>query len=124
MATEGEEGAAPAFKLLVLIVNDQDADAVLHALIDAGWPATKIASSGGFLRRTSSTIVLGVPEPEVETVLALVRELCAARVEQVKVHAPSLLPILSGGEREGRTVDVHVGGAVLFVLDVARFERI
>jgi uncharacterized protein YaaQ len=121
---DGEGEATPRFKLLTIIVNDQDADRVLHALIDAGWPATKIASSGGFLRRNSSTIMLGVPEAEVEPVLTLVRELCASRVEQVKVHPPTLLPILGGAERQGRTVDVHVGGAVLFVLDVERFERI
>src|SRR5262249_24057353 len=121
---DGEEEASPRFKLLTIIVNDQDADRVLHALIDAGWPATKIASSGGFLRRNSSTIMLGVPEPEVEPVMAIVRGLCAGGVEQHKAPPPPPRPILGGPDRRAHMVAVHAGGAVLFVLDVERSERI
>jgi uncharacterized protein YaaQ len=124
MTSAEQAEPAPRVKQLTVIVNDQDADRVLHALIDAGWPATKIASSGGFLRRSSATIMLGVPADEVESVIALIKSLSASRVEQVKVRPPAGLPLFSGSAPEGQLVDVRVGGAVIFVIDVERFERI
>lgn len=119
-----EVAESPRLKLLTIILDIQDADRLLHELSDAGWSATKVASSGGFLRRNSATIMVGVPAPDVDGVLDSIRRLCAARVEQVNVHPPTLLPILTGARHQGRTVDVHVGGAVVFVTDVERFERI
>ena len=108
-------------KLLVMIVADVDADGLVRALVPRGYSTTKIGSTGGFLRRGNTTLLCGVPAAEVEGVLALVRQLCPARTELLTVGG-----ILPSGDAGYLTepAEVRVGGAVVFVLPVERFERV
>jgi uncharacterized protein YaaQ len=107
-------------KLVVMIVADSDADKLVKALIERNHPATKIGSTGGFLRRGNSTILSGVEESDVESVLALVRSECRARTEYVPLQA---VPFFGEGVVLADPVEVRVGGAVIFVLAVERFEK-
>jgi uncharacterized protein YaaQ len=108
-------------KLVVMIVSDQDADRLMNRLVEKGLPATKIGSSGGFLRRGNATILSGVADEQVDDVVALVDELCHARKEYVPVQT---LPFLGEGTFSAEPVEVRVGGAIVFVVPVDRFERI
>lgn len=110
-----------AQKLLIIIVSDTDADGLVRAMVQRGLAATKIGSTGGFLRRGNTTLLVGVPASEVEAVLTLVGRTCPARTELLTLGA---LPF--GGEMPfiGEPVEVRVGGAVVFVLHVERFERV
>ena len=38
-------------KLVVIIASDADADKLMKKLVEQGYPATKIGSTGGFLRK-------------------------------------------------------------------------
>ena len=78
-------------------------------------------SSGGFLRRGNATILSGVSDDQVDGVVALVDELCHARKEYVPVQT---LPFLGEGTFSAEPVEVRVGGAIVFVLPIDRFERI
>jgi len=107
-------------KLMVIIVSDPDADGLVRAMVERGHPATKIGSTGGFLRRGNTTLLSGVASDEVDQVVALVRRLCPVRTEILAISAVPLageLPFLN------EPIEVRAGGAVLFVLDVERFER-
>lgn len=106
-------------KLCVIIAASTDADRLMAELVASGFQATKVASSGGFLRRGNATILTGVPDDHVEAVIALVRHECRARRELVPLDA---LPLEGVGF--GAPVEVRVGGAIVFVLDIARFERV
>jgi uncharacterized protein YaaQ len=57
-------------KLMIAIVQDKDAEALLSALTQMGYRATKMASTGGFLREGNSTVFLGVEDNRVEEVLS------------------------------------------------------
>ena len=105
-------------KLLVVITSDLEADALIKALVERGYPATKVSSTGGFLRRGSATILSGVDESDVENVLAIVRRECRARTEKVPVTA---LPFPQGVIQE--PAEVRVGGAITFVLGVDQFQK-
>jgi uncharacterized protein YaaQ len=109
---------AQAQKLLVVITSDVEADALIHKLVERGYPATKVSSSGGFLRRGSATILSGVEAADVEQVLRIVRTECRARTERVPVSA---LPFPQGVVQE--PAEVRVGGAIVFVLPVEHFEK-
>ncbi len=85
-----------------------------------GLSATKIASSGGFLRRGSATVLSGVEDNEVEGVIEMARQECRARKEMVPVQN---LPVLGEIGASSQPVEVRVGGATVFVMDVGRFER-
>ena len=108
-------------KLVVMIVSDSDADRLMNRLVEEGLPATKLGSSGGFLRRGNATILSGVFDEQVDVVVALVDELCHARKEYVPVQT---LPFLGEGTFSAEPVEVRVGGAIVFVLPIDRFERI
>lgn len=61
-------------KLIIIVVNDAESDTLLKTLLDDGFRVTRIASTGGFLRRNSSTLLIGVEASRVEKVLQLVRD--------------------------------------------------
>ncbi len=106
-------------KLLVVITADDEADNVIRKLVERGYPATKVSSTGGFLRRGSATIFSGVDAADVDAVMAIIREECKARTEFVPAlglpFPDSILP--------AEPVQVRVGGAIVFVLPVERFEK-
>ena len=107
-------------KLVMMVVSHDDADELMNTLAEQQLPATKVGSSGGFLRRGNVTIFCGVPEADVDRVLAIVDEICHVRREFVPVQA---LPF--GDETlSAEPIEARVGGAIVFVLDVERFRRI
>jgi len=112
---------APPTKMCILVVSDSDANELMKRMVEAGFSATKIGSTGGFLRRGSVTILSGVAEPRLEPLLDIVREVCHARKEFVPVQT---LPFLGDGGFTAEPVEVRVGGAIVFVLEISRFERL
>lgn len=63
-------------KLMIVIVRDTDGDAVLQALISHGFRVTRVASTGGFLRRGNVTLLIGVEAERVDGVLDILRDTC------------------------------------------------
>ncbi len=112
--------ADSSLKLVVIIASDADADRLMKSLVERGYPATKISSTGGFLRSGSATILSGVEAVEVDEVVGMVREECHARAEYVPVQT---LPFFGEGTTLVEPVEVRVGGAIVFVLPVERFEK-
>jgi uncharacterized protein YaaQ len=107
-------------KLVMSIVHSDDARGLLDALSGRGYRATKISTTGGFLREGNATIFVGVEDDKVEDVLAIIRENCHTRTQYVN----PLPPVMEPGELFMPTpVEVQVGGATVFVLCVDRFER-
>ncbi len=108
-------------KLVMMVVSDTDADELMAALVERGIPATKVGSSGGFLRRGNVTIFSGVEESAVDNVLGIVNEICPARTELVPVQT---LPFIGDTAFSAEPIEVRAGGAIVFVLNVDRFQRI
>jgi len=107
-------------KLCVLVVSDTDANRLMEQMVEAGFSATKIGSTGGFLRRGSVTILSGVTDEGMDPLMELVGEVCPARKEFVPVQT---LPFLGDGGFTSEPVEVRVGGAIVFVVNIERFER-
>jgi len=105
-------------KLLIVITSDDDAEKLIEKLLGRGYPATKVSSTGGFLRRGSATILSGIEAAEIDTVMEIIRTECKARVEM----APALAMPLPGIYPTPPT-ELRVGGAIIFVLPVERFEK-
>jgi uncharacterized protein YaaQ len=108
-------------KLVVAIVHNEDAGALVDALLDREYRATRLHSSGGFLKQSNATIIVGVEDGQVEDVLAIVRENCTSRTQVVNPMPPIMEP---GEFFMPYPLEVEVGGATVFVLPVERFERI
>ena len=108
-------------KLIITIVQDDDAADLLDVLTDKGFRVTKLATTGGFLRSGNTTLMIGVEEEKVDDVLVVIEEVCRTR-EQV-VTSPS--PVAgSTGVYVPYPVEVEVGGATIFVVDVDKFLKI
>ena len=108
-------------KLVVAIVHHEDAGTLVDALLDQDYRATRLASSGGFLKQSNATVILGVEDDQVDAVLDIVREACHARTQVVNPMPPIMEP---GEFFMPYPLEVEVGGATVFVLPVDRFERI
>ena len=108
-------------KLVVAIVHSEDAGALVNSLLEAEFRATRLHSSGGFLRGSNATIILGVEDDQVEAVLEIVRAQCTSRTQTVS----AMPPIMDPGEFfMPYPLEVDVGGATVFVLPIERFERL
>ena len=107
-------------KLVVTIVHDRDKNRITETLLRNGFKFTKIGSTGGFLREGNVTLLIGVDEKEVESVLQTISDSCKTREQFVNVLPPDAAP---AGAFMPSPVKVQVGGAVCFVMDCAQFVR-
>ena len=108
-------------KLVIAIVHSEDAGALVDALTDKEYRVTRLQSTGGFLKQSNASVLVGVEETQVEDVLAVIRETCHARNQYISPMPPVMEP---GEFYMPYPVEVSYGGATVFVLDVARYERI
>ncbi len=74
-------------KLIIAIVRDHDSEAVTKALTTNGFRVTGIASSGGFLRRGKSTLLIGVEDNQVEKGLQVIRSSVSPATDSVETRA-------------------------------------
>ncbi len=107
-------------KLIISIVHSDDADTLIRALEQKGHRCTKISTTGGFLREGNATILVGTEAALVGEVLNIIKENCHVRTQLIS----PLPPVAEAGELYiSRPVEVQVGGATIFVLDVERSEK-
>ena len=107
-------------KVIVSVVNKDDAGPLLDTLVRSGYRATALKSTGGFLRKENVTIFAGVDDEQVKQIICLIQDNCHTRTQ----HVGSLPPIMESGELYVLdTEEVEVGGAVIFVFDVADFLK-
>ncbi len=66
-------------KLIIAIVRDIDSDLVSQVLTSHEYRVTGIASTGGFLRRGNTTLLIGVEDYQLEEALQLIRSTIAER---------------------------------------------
>ncbi len=107
-------------KLVLCIIHNRDKGKITEELIKAGFKFTVIASTGGFLKEGNTTFLIGVAEDEVDAVISLVGKDCKSREQMVNVTPFEAAP---AGAFIPSPMKVPVGGAVVFVLPVERFER-
>lgn len=107
-------------KLIFAIVQDQDADRTIKGLNEAGYRVTRVASTGGFFRVGNTTLLTGVNDDNVETVIRVLKTTCERRTRLI----PAGPNIVESAAMMGAFVEVEVGGATVFVLDVEQFEQV
>ena len=106
-------------KLMVAIINYDDAGAVVENLSKRGFSSTRLATTGGFLLAGNVTLLIGVEDKNLEEVVEIIREHSHSR----KQLRPAVTE-MSHGFLPAMPLEVSVGGATLFVVDVERFERL
>ena len=87
-------------KMIVAILKDEDRENVSLALIKSDFRVTRIASTGGFLRRGSTTLMIGVADEKLQEAVQIIRDNCTPSTEN------------------------GVKSATLFVINISHFEQI
>ncbi|WP_128896614.1 cyclic-di-AMP receptor [Longirhabdus pacifica] len=105
-------------KMVIAIVQDKDSQRLSNALVKQKFRATKLASTGGFLRAGNTTFMIGVEDHLIDNVLEVIKANCKTRDQVVNPVTPlgettdSYIPF---------PVEVQVGGAAVFVVPVEKF---
>ncbi|WP_163102927.1 cyclic-di-AMP receptor [Peribacillus alkalitolerans] len=105
-------------KMIIAVIQDKDSNKLLNALVDHNFRATKLATTGGFLKSGNTTFMIGTEDIRVEKALQIIRDNCKAREQLVAPVSPM------GGNADSYVpypVEVEVGGATVFVLPIENF---
>ncbi|WP_372426817.1 cyclic-di-AMP receptor [Mammaliicoccus sciuri] len=107
-------------KMVIAIVQDQDSQNLSEALIEKNFRATKLATTGGFLRAGNTTFLCGVKDERVDELLRVIDGTCGNREQLVSPITPM------GGSADSYIpypVEVEVGGATVFVMPIEHFHQ-
>ncbi len=107
-------------KLIICIVQDQDAGALIDDLTEKEFRVTKLSSTGGFLKSGNTTLLIGVEEEDVPSVIKIIEENCKTR----EITTSLLTVTMPGDTYIPFPLEVKVGGATVFILDVDKHIRI
>lgn len=105
-------------KLVMAIVSNEDASKVIKNLIKTNFFVTKLATTGGFLMSGNTTIIVGVQDDLLEKCINVISETSKSRTKLVPNAISSEFGIFSS-----MPVEVQVGGATIFVMDVEQFIK-
>lgn len=106
-------------KLILAIINNDDAASVAASLTEEGFTITKLSTTGGFLLAGNTTLLIGAEESTVQHACDIIRNQSFTRTKKVPTSA-SFGKGLAPGDRQ---VETQVKGATVFVLDVEHFEK-
>ena len=108
-------------KLIMAIIHDEDAFQIIDLLNESGYSVTKLASTGGFLRAGNTTIICGVEDEKVPELMGIIEKKCHSRKQIASANSThvnvsdNFIPY---------PVEITVGGATVFVLNVEELKKI
>lgn len=107
-------------KLIIAIVQDDDASDLIDVITDDGFRITKLATTGGFLKSGNTTLLIGAEEDKVQGILEKIEDVSKTRKQVVTSPSPVAG---STGVYVPYPIEVEVGGATIFVVDVDKFVK-
>ena len=115
-------------KLIFAIINKDDTENVITSLNQAGYMATRLSSSGGFLRKGNTTLMIGCEDEAVECATQIIKKVCGKR-KTIDVAVPYMSTCSPGCNLPpyydaSVTRQVEVGGAIIFVTNIDHYEKI
>ena len=108
-------------KMIIAIVQDEDSSRLVSNLMNEGYSVTKLATTGGFLRAGNTTLLMGVNDDKLDGAIKIIEKVCKSR----KQIATSPSPVAgTTGVYVPYPIEVMVGGATVFVLNVEQFIKL
>ena len=107
-------------KLVIGIVNSDDSSELLSKITKSSFRATKLSTSGGFLKTGNVTVLVGVEDEQVDELVGIFKECCSRRTQMLS----AVTPFVGEGIFNSTPVEVTIGGATLFIVDVDKFIRL
>lgn len=106
-------------KLVMAIVSNDDSSNVLGKLMEGGYAVTRLATTGGFLSKGNTTLLMGTDDDKVDGAIAIIEETCKRRTSLTPSSAA-----FGVGVGASYPMEIAAGGATVFVMGVERFEKI
>lgn len=106
-------------KMLLAIISYDDSQSVISALTKAGFSVTKLATTGGFLKAGNVTVLIGLDDTRLDEAFGIIHDHCRKRRQIMPASTE-----VGMGFYPTMPVQVEVGGATVFVLNVERFEKL
>ena len=106
-------------KLILAIVSNDDSQNVTTLLTKENYSVTRLSTSGGFLRAGNTTIIIGTEPDRVDNCIEIIGRECKKRTEVVPSSASYDI-----GRYASFPIEVQVGGATVFVVDVEEFHKL
>jgi uncharacterized protein YaaQ len=119
---EQNEDKPMNMKMIMVIMQDEDVAVFLDTIAQRGLRATKICSTGGFLRSGNTTILMGVEDIQVQGALDIIRATCRSRMQIPGVIPAPVLGLVAGAAMD--SAEVEVGGANVFVWGIEQYVRV
>lgn len=107
-------------KLVIAIVQDNDVNLLMDDLVEHEFSVTRLSTSGGFLKEGNTTLLLGVDESRLDQCL----ELIESNGKKRKTTTSIVNTGGQGGLFNSFPIEIEVGGATVFVLDVEQFKKL
>ncbi len=108
-------------KLVLAIIHDEDAFHIMDTLSEKGYSVTKLATTGGFLRAGNTTLICGCEEERISELVSIIEKKCKSRKQIASVNSSSVNATES---YVPYPVEITVGGATIFVLNVEVFKKV
>ena len=80
-------------KLLFAVLKDDDVDVVIQVLTKDDFRVTRVASTGGFFRKGSTTLLIGVDDDKVEAAIQVLREKTTIEPNEQKRATVFVVPV-------------------------------
>lgn len=106
-------------KMIMAIVSNEDNYKVSSELTKASFFVTKLASTGGFLMSGNTTLMIGTDDDKINTAIDIIKKYSQKRTKMVASSASFGMDM-----NMSIPIEVNVGGATIFVLNVDRFEKL
>ena len=106
-------------KLIFAIVSNDDSSKVSKELTRNKFSVTKLATTGGFLMAGNTTFIIGTADEKVDEAISIIGQHSKKRTQMVPSSAS-----YGVGMYTSFPVEVQVGGATIFVMNVERFEKL
>jgi CPA1 family monovalent cation:H+ antiporter len=111
----------PITGLMSIVIQDSDVENITAVLNRLGTPVTRLSSSGGFLGRKNTTLLIGIPENKEPVILQAIRKTSKQRVEFLPASTDKSSKDPSDLDDN---LSVTVMGATAFTFDVERYEEV
>ncbi len=108
-------------RLVIAIVQDEDAYELIDSLMEGKFQVTKLATTGGFLKSGNTTLLVGVEDEKVPQVITMIEDICKSRKQITTSPTPMGA---TNGVYVPFPIEVTVGGATVFVVDVETFTKL
>ena len=110
-------------KMILTIVRNEDAPLLLNELNEKKYYVTKLATTGGFLKKGNTTLLMGIEDEQVEEVCEIIRQHSGKR-QQIMYTPPAHSNVNVYNSVSSVPVNVEVGGATIFILPVEEERKV